>query len=277
MKRSRFTFQAALATSLSLILVCVLREPAAAQQVNQGQTKSPPAKAMVIKPKGYIPQPASPESKKGEQYYEQGHCSACHSIGDVGGTIGPMLDGVGQRRSAEFLNARLSDAPEAVASYAKLTGQNLHNLAPHVRVSPDTAHALVSFLLTLPEPKGGFAVISHESGVVGRPAPDLNFRPVAKTAASEEGRQLYEKAGCAQCHQIQNAGGFLGPDLDGIGQVVDRDYIANHITNAQAHALTTDQFFELVPSSMPKFKLTPEQVQGITDYLMTLPKSQQAP
>lgn len=67
-------------------------------------------------------------------------------------------------------------------------------------------------------------------------------------------------------------GGFLGPALDGIGGIHSRDYIAAHITNAQAHALKSDKFFEIVPSIMPQFNVTSEQVQRLTDYLMTLPR-----
>lgn len=250
------------------MLAYALRLPSVAQQVHQNE---PRAKPTLLKPKAYTPQPSTPESEKGEKYYSQANCSACHAINDEGGTAGPMLDGIGQRRQTDFLYARLADTPGALKTYAKLTGQNMQNLTPHVRLSADISHCLVAFLLTLPEPPGGFAVFGHDAEISKEPNLAVDFQPAEKTAASEEGKKLYEKFGCAQCHQIQQAGGFVGTSLDGVGGRHSRDYIAAHITNAQAHAVKTDKFFELVPTSMPAINATPAQIQRITDYLMTLP------
>jgi cytochrome c2 len=263
------------AASISLILACALRLPITAGRAAPPPNQSQPSarKATLIKPKGYSALSISPESEKGQQYYDEAHCSACHSINNDGGIVGPSFDGIGQHRNRDFLYARLADTPEASASYAKLTGQNPEHLAPHLRVSPSMARSLVTYLLTLPEPKGGFAVLPHQlpnvSDVI--PSLDQNFRPAPKTAATEEGKKLYEKFGCAQCHQIERAGGFIGPRLDGIGQFRSQNYIEDHITDAQVQAVKNDKFFEIVPTSMPKFTATPEEIRKIKDYLMTLP------
>jgi cytochrome c2 len=259
--------QIALIVALSLMFACACPQSGYAGET---QKLTSPTKILVIKPKGYIPKPITVESQKGQHYYDEAHCSVCHSVDDVGAAIGPVLDGIGQYRNFDFLFARLSNTPEAQGTYGKLTGQSQDNLAPHVRMSPLIARSLVAYLLTLPEPSGGFAVYPHKF-VAPEPPRQLDFQLSPKTASSDEGKKLYEQFGCAQCHQIQHAGGYIAPSLDGIGRH-SRGYIAAHITDAQMQDIKTDKFFELVPTSMPKFAATPEQIRKITDYLMTLPE-----
>jgi cytochrome c2 len=273
MRGIRHLLQVELAISFGLILACLLGQANLAgfadDKSNQAQRGM-----VIVKPIGYKPQPVSVESKKGNEFYEQAHCSACHSINDEGGVVGPMLDGVGRYRSGDFLYARLANTPESMNTYAKLTDHIPNELAPHVRLAPSAARALVAYLLTLPEPPSGFAISSH-SFEKTEPEPITQpekFQPAPKTASSEEGRQLYEKFACAECHQIQHVGGFIAPSLDGIGAYRSRDYIAAHVTDAQAHAVRNNKFFELVPTPMPRFKATAEEIQKITDYLMTLPQ-----
>lgn len=102
---------------------------------------------------------------------------------------------------------------------------------------------------------------------------EKKFEPDSETNDSKEGHRLYETFKCAQCHQISHKGGYAGPSLDGVG-ANGRDYVYAHINNPQAEAVKKDRFFELVPTSMPKYAITPAQAKKITDYLMTLPAPQ---
>jgi mono/diheme cytochrome c family protein len=230
-------------------------------------------KPTIVKPSGYVPAATSAQSKRGEAIYNEAHCSACHTIDDLGGFVGPVLDGIGQHRNEAFLLARLTDTSDAKQEYAKLTRQKVSELSPHVRVEPETARPLVAYLLTIPEPKHGFAIFSHPASEEehATKAPSKEYEPKAQSESSREGRKLYEKFGCAQCHMIQQAGGFLGPQLDGIGRYHDADFIEQHITDAQVHGVKTDKFFEMVPTAMPKFTASKEEISKIRDYLMTLP------
>lgn len=96
------------------------------------------------------------------------------------------------------------------------------------------------------------------------------FRPEPASASTAEGRKLYDKFNCAQCHQIEHTGGYAGPSLDGVGHY-GRKYVVAHINTPQAEAVKKDKFFELVPTSMPSYAITPAQAEKIADYLMTLP------
>jgi mono/diheme cytochrome c family protein len=248
--------------SLSCIAAAVVWQVSCA--CHAGETKQAPSAPIVIKPSGYKPQPATAESEAGRNEYNRAHCSACHAIDNSGGSVGPLLDGIGQKRSKDFLFARLANTQEATVEYARLIEQKPDDLFPHIRVTPAIARSLAAYLLTLPEPKGGFVVLGHPGATTeSNEEADHEFHPAPKTASSEEGKRLYEKLGCAQCHQINQQGGYFGMALDGIGRLRNREYIAAHITNAQVHAAQNDKFFETVPTAMPKFNITPKQVQSI--------------
>lgn len=102
---------------------------------------------------------------------------------------------------------------------------------------------------------------------------DKKFQPDPESNDSRQGRELYEMFKCAQCHQVSHKGGYAGPSLDGVG-ASGREYVNAHINNPQAEAVKKDRFFELVPTSMPKYAINPTQAKKITDYLMTLPAPQ---
>jgi putative heme-binding domain-containing protein len=52
---------------------------------------------------------ATGDPKKGEELYHLSGCSACHTINDEGGTLGPNLSHIGAQRGAANLKARLTD------------------------------------------------------------------------------------------------------------------------------------------------------------------------
>lgn len=66
-------------------------------------------------------------------------CQACHSVGGVGGNVGPALDGVAGRLTAAQMDARIQD-PKSVMADAKMPALGL----------PDATRAeLVTWLSTL--------------------------------------------------------------------------------------------------------------------------------
>jgi ubiquinol-cytochrome c reductase cytochrome b subunit len=83
------------------------------------------------------------------------------------------------------------------------------------------------------------------------------------TATEVLGRELVAAQGCASCHVINGQGGNVGPSLDGIAARRTPAYIHSYIENPRS----------LNPNaSMPSFlpPLTHEQVEDITQYLLTL-------
>jgi cytochrome c2 len=232
---------------------------------------APQPRLVHIQTTGYKATPVSIQSKKGQRIFADLNCAACHSIHNVGGTLGPVLDGIGARRNSDYLQAKFCDTEEAKKRYAELTQANDNNLFSHVRISKDSSDSIVAFLLTLPEPSGGFIVEGHSHLPAEQPPVNTAFKPAATTSSSEAGAKLYSDLGCMACHSIGNNGGWLGPQMDGIGGRRSRDYIVAHITNPKAHTGRLRTSEVEVISQMPKLNITDEQMQKIADFLETLP------
>lgn len=66
-------------------------------------------------------------------------CQACHSVGGKGGKVGPAFDGVGNRWTAERLDAWLTN-PQAVKPGTAM---------PNLNLPPETRAELVAWLLQL--------------------------------------------------------------------------------------------------------------------------------
>jgi len=168
----------------------------------------------------------------------------------------------------------LTDPAEHVRKFPELYG-NQPNRMPHPHASSEEVKELVAYLRTLPEPAAGFRVSPHvHSDVHGAAMAAVDYVPAAPTDSSRAGQKLYFDMGCAACHTINKVGGQFGPRLDGIGARRSRQFIASHITNPQIH---TEKFpgEHSASSMMPPTKATPEQIEQIADFLMTLPAQEQ--
>ena len=66
-------------------------------------------------------------------------CTACHQVDGRGGQVGPSLDGVGDRRDADYLTRWLHD-PAAVKPGTAM---------PNLRLSDQQVSELVTYLSTL--------------------------------------------------------------------------------------------------------------------------------
>ncbi len=255
--------QVSLALALTLLIFVQVQKSCRAQEP---EPNVPPSLS-IVKSLGYKPKPVTPESMKGEAIFKDLNCMACHSIHGVGGDLAPVLDAVGQRRSSDFLLAHLSNSEEEKKKYDQLSGIDATGRFPHTRIKPDSAKLIADFLLTLPEPVGGFVITPHTVRTPAEePPPGSDFHPSVKNASSEKGAKLYNDFGCVACHSIGQIGGWLGPRLDGVGGRHTRSYIVAHINNANIHSENGSR------SNMPKFNASSDQVEKIADFLMTLPK-----
>jgi ubiquinol-cytochrome c reductase cytochrome b subunit len=75
------------------------------------------------------------------QIYVANGCPGCHKVNGVGGGIGPPLNGVGKRRSKEWVEKHFMN-PNALSP---------GTVMPAFQFSPQDRDALVSYLLSLPE------------------------------------------------------------------------------------------------------------------------------
>jgi mono/diheme cytochrome c family protein len=139
--------------NLLVTYLLTLPEPAAGFLV--GGHSDPPPKGPAVVTALYTPAPATESSRVGQKlYYDQG-CSACHAIGGDGGQFGPPLDGIGARRSRQFLLGHITN-PQVHAE--QFPGE--HGGAatmPPTNASPVDIEQMTAFLLTLPERSQGEA------------------------------------------------------------------------------------------------------------------------
>lgn len=217
----------------------------------------------------YKPEPVSALSAKGALYFKELNCLSCHSAKGVGGDLGPGLDGVGRRRSTEYLLARLSDNPKARERFAQFPGARTCSLGTHPRLSDPVSKAVVAFLLTLGEYKSNPNASPH-GGLL--PADDQvanpNFVPAVAGADAELGKELYKKNACSACHSIGEVGGWVGPALDGIGGRRSLQFIKEHIVKPKNSGAEGE---DAPKSRMPALPLSSAEVDKLAAFLMTLP------
>lgn len=91
-------------------------------------------------------------------------------------------------------------------------------------------------------------------------------RAVARTAglhkaAIAAGKEIFEQKQCLMCHAIRGKGQNFGPDLAGLSKRYDEAYVERVLKNPQ-------QVYPGTP--MPAPKLSPEETEKLTAFLMSL-------
>lgn len=74
------------------------------------------------------------------------------------------------------------------------------------------------------------------------------------------GRKLIEESNCAGCHKMEEHQKQWVPSLDGVGTKVNRTWLVNWLKHPKDYFPNT---------RMPNFMLTEEEVNNLTDFLMT--------
>jgi nitric oxide reductase subunit C len=97
----------------------------------------------------FTPFEANPSAQDGAKLYLSSGCSACHSIGGKGGSVGPALDGVGTRRSAIWMERHISNPGQHVRLQPEEHTMKASAMPPS-RLKPIQIAAIVDYLLTLP-------------------------------------------------------------------------------------------------------------------------------
>ncbi len=94
--------------------------------------------------------------------------------------------------------------------------------------------------------------------VVDSIAHDVKITP----AAIANGKGLFfEKYGCQSCHQVGGKGGYVGPPLDKLGTRLTQGWIFHWLKDPEAYRPNSIQ---------PDYKLTDEDAEALTAYLMSL-------
>ena len=159
-------------------------------------------------------------------YYRQAQCNSCHPGEGDQAKAGPNLSagGTGKRTDAAWLTAHLKEKSAA----ANLSDMQIRDLSA----------------LTLK--------INQENGNLPDTSP--KFAP--------EGAALYEKNTCGACHQLNGAGGKIGPSLNGLSKRRTEAWIIEHFENPQKMSPGTP---------MRPYPFSKDEMQSEVSYLLTLP------
>lgn len=211
-----------------------------------------------LPPTGYVAAKETASSKEGSKLYEKLNCASCHMLKGKGGMLGPPLDGIGGHRGKQWLEARLLDPEIQMREFPEIFGGR-PNIMPHPGVSRKQASQIADYLLSLPEPPGGFLITAH---------PTIDDESQSQVAAQKEparerinkGRDAFAERGCAMCHSINSAGGRFGPSLDNISRKYARDSLVLLISGK-----AKGDTMKAITSGIER-----EEAERIADFLYTL-------
>ncbi len=89
----------------------------------------------------------SAEAARGEVVYRKNGCAACHRIWNLGGHKGGVLDGIGSRRDAEWLERYLSaENPQEILPSAV---KSIYQMPSFAAMHPQDRDDLVAYLVSL--------------------------------------------------------------------------------------------------------------------------------
>ena len=109
---------------------------------------------------------------------------------------------------------------------------------------------------------------AQPAGQVSR-AKNTNVEPAAPRGASfnlerasaDRGKRLFGEMNCIACHRVQGKGGSIAPDLWGVGNRREPEWIFKHFRDPQG----------MTPGTlMPRFPLADNEFLDLTAYLLTL-------
>jgi mono/diheme cytochrome c family protein len=138
-------------------------------------------------------------------------------------------------------------------------------------------HMRVRGNLTGGQVRGVLAFLQATNSDPGRQVPLTQAAPAVAAPALREGeistdpgtigagRNLVQQRACLGCHVIENAGGQVGPTLNGTVGRRGAQYLRQKLA---------DPTFDKATSMMPNFGLTAEEIEAILAYLNTLNGSQ---
>jgi mono/diheme cytochrome c family protein len=184
-------------------------------------------------------------------------CAACHAINGISppDNFAPDLTTVGSLSLTRvaFPTAKLHTLPEYLAAkiqQPRSFGASLK--MPQFTFSPSQVDSLVTALLAQT------AVAQRLPAALRVPAKQSSSYQAAGKAG-----QLIADMQCLSCHSISGRGGDMAPDLTWEGSAVQRSWLVRFLKYP-------DTIRPALIRRMPKFNVTDQEADVLTDYIMTV-------
>ncbi len=166
----------------------------------------------------------------GSEIVKQKNCVTCHTIGESGGTVGPILNLISNRRTEEWLRTWFSD-PNSLKPGTKM---------PNFAFSEAELDDLMKHMTKLKRPVNSEEILS------------ANSDPIMAGAA------LFEAYDCLACHRIGDQGRFVGPNLTWVGNRKSQEWEATWLADPSAYKPGT---------FMPNFHFSSAEIDALTAFL----------
>ena len=168
---------------------------------------------------------------------QEKNCFICHTIGTSGGTVGPILNQVSNRRSPEWLRKWLKD-PNKVKPGTKM---------PNFEFSDDEIETIVGYFKYMKRDIDSEQILNDHSDI------------------QKAGGELFKAYDCLACHRLGKTGRFTGPNLTWIGVRKTSEWVSVWLKDPPAYK--PDTF-------MPNFQLSDGEIDALTHYLASLKGSE---
>jgi len=173
------------------------------------------------------------------EVYERYRCYACHQFNGYGGTLAPDLSFEGSRADRKWLVEFLKN-PQTLRPTLVLR-------MPQFNMTDQEATIVADY----------FGMV-FQSPAVSTSVDTKQFTP----ALAATGKELYEvKYQCQSCHTIGSGGGYVGPNLNNLGNWMRAEWIEAWLRNPQGLAPGTIE---------PRRDFTDDEIKALTAYLLTL-------
>lgn len=183
------------------------------------------------------------EVAHGKRLWEENNCMGCHTLMGEGAYYAPELTRVMERRGEVFVRGMLRDPEAMYPGERKMVQYDF---------SEEEVDALVAFLAWV-----GNADLN---GFPPKPTLHIPGTPSAGGQELSRAPALFTQA-CVACHSVGGLGGSVGPQLDGVADRRDGDYLRRWLQNPAD--VKSD-------AQMPNLQLKPEQIDEMVAYLQTL-------
>ncbi len=180
------------------------------------------------------------------EVYERYRCYVCHQFNGYGGTLAPDLSFEGSRADRKWLVEFLKN-PQTLRPTLILR-------MPQFNMTNQEATIVADYFgMVLQSPAVSICVDSKQ------------FTP----ALAATGKQLYEvKYQCQSCHTVGSGGGYVGPNLNNLGNWMRAEWIEAWLRNPQG----------LVPGTIePRRDFTEDEIKALTAYLLTMRQAVKTP
>lgn len=201
----------------------------------------------------------APDLVNGKRLFTgEGKCGSCHILAraGTGGTLGPNLD-------QAFLASR----------HAGFGDQTIEEVVLGQIDEPLNNSVMPEDLVVGQDARDVAAYVAQAAGRPGEdPGGTIPGSPLARPG--QEGKRVFNAAGCASCHALSDAGSSaaVGPSLDDAargsgGGLPPREWLRQSIVDPNAILAAG-----YPPNLMPDYgrRLSPREVEALVDYLLTV-------